>query len=80
MIRQLLVSRARSSVSWRLASDKGHSPQRRLVDHPGHQGFWFAGARGRRFSEWTEMEFYEQAWLGERSEVRHPFGVHSLSS
>lgn len=47
------------SVSWRLASDKGHSLKRRLVDHPDHQGFWFAWAGRCRFSKRTKVEFYE---------------------
>jgi hypothetical protein len=45
------------------------------MDHPDHEGFWFAWTWGCWFSEWTEVEFYEQAWLGERPEVR---GVHDM--
>ena len=40
------------------------------MDHPDHQGFWFAWAWRCWFSKRTEVELHEQAWLGERPEVR----------
>jgi hypothetical protein len=49
------------------------------MDHPKYQGLRFAWARGCWFPEWIEVEFHEQAGLGEGSEVR-PITITILSS
>lgn len=58
-----------SSVTGRLASYKRHPPQRRLLDHPDHQGLWSSWSWWCRFPLGSQMEFHEQTWLGKRSSV-----------
>ena len=58
-----------SSVTRRLAPHKRHPPQRRLLDHPDHQGLWSSWSWWCRFPLGSQMEFHEQTWLGKRSSV-----------
>ena len=55
------------SVSRRLAPDKRHHIEGRLMDYSNNQGFWFTRAWWCRFPFRSQMEFHEQARLGERS-------------
>lgn len=39
------------------------------MDHPDREGLWPAWARWRRVPQRSQMELYEQAWLGKRPSV-----------
>jgi hypothetical protein len=56
-------------VPRRLAQNKRNPLERRFMDYPDCEGLWPAWAWWCRVPQRSQMELYEQAWLGKRPSV-----------